>query len=289
MLRDTRSSAILSLALCALLWSSAGFLIKLVDWEPFAIAGARSFVAFLTMLAFVRKPRFSFSANQVFAAVFYALTMILFVTANKMTTAANAILLQYTEPIYIILLSPLLLRGEKTDWVDWLAVVGVFGGMILFFSGDLNLSANVGNILALASGVCFALFAMFMRREREGRTAEAFMLAHAITFVFSLPFMVRAGLPGPVSAGGLALLGVFQIGLPSVLYARGIRGVTAISAALITMIEPVMNPVWVFLFIGETPALTAVAGGTLIVATVTARTVLKARKMRYHERNLSED
>lgn len=280
--RDSRKAAVASLALCALLWSTAGFLIKLVNWEPFAIAGARSLVAFITMLFFVRKPRFVFSANQVFAAVFYALTMILFVTANKMTTAANAILLQYTEPIYIILLSPLLLRGEKTDWIDWLAVVGVFGGMILFFAGDLRFSANLGNLLALASGVCFALFAMFMRREREGRTAEAFMLAHLLTFAVSLPFMFRSGSPSAVSMGGIALLGVLQIGLPSILYARGIRGVTAISAALITMIEPVMNPVWVFLFIGEVPAATALAGGAIILGTVTARTVLKVRKMRYH-------
>lgn len=289
MLRDSKNTAIFSLALCALLWSSAGFLIKLVDWEPFAIAGARSLVAFVFMLIFVKKPRFVFSVNQFFAAIFYALTMIFFVMANKMTTAANAILLQYTEPVYIILLSPLLLKGEKTDWLDWLAVVGVFGGMILFFAGDLNFSANLGNILALASGLTFALFAMFMRREKEGRTAEAFMLAHIMTFAVSIPFMIRAGLPGAVSFGGIALLGVFQIGVPSLLYASGIRGVTAISAALITMIEPVMNPVWVFLFVGEAPELTAVAGGAIILGTVTARTVLKAGKMRYYRKNLSEE
>lgn len=293
MQRDTQSAsgagAILSLALCALLWSSAGFLIKLVDWDPFAIAGARSFVAFLAMLAFVRRPRFDFSANQVLAAVFYALTMILFVLANKMTTSANAILLQYTEPIYIILLAPLLLREEGTDWVDWLAVAGVLGGMYLFFVGEIDLRANFGNAIALASGLCFALFAIFMRRQKDGRPAESFMLAHMITLAVSIPFMFRAGIPTPVSLGGLALLGVFQIGLPSILYARGIMGVSAISAALITMIEPVMNPVWVFLLVGEKPTPGALAGGAIILATVTARTVLKVRKTRYYKTAIVED
>ncbi len=289
MLRDNRLTATLALALCALLWSSAGFLIKLVEWDAFAIAGARSLIAFFLMLAFVRKPRFDFSANQVLAAVFYSLTMILFVLANKMTTAANAILLQYTEPIYIVLLAPVLLREESTDWVDWLAVLGVLGGMTLFFVGDLDLSANVGNVLALASGLTFALFAIFMRRQKDGRPADSFLLAHLLTFAVSIPFAIRAGLPGPVSLGGIALLGIFQIGLPSILYSVGIRGVTAISAALITMIEPVMNPVWVFLLVGEVPAGTAIAGGVIILATVTARTVLKLRKMRYHGRNFSEE
>lgn len=287
--RVGQRAAIGYLALCALLWSSAGFLIKFAQWDPFAIAGARSLVAFLVMLAFVRRPRFDFSANQVLAAVSYALTMILFVLANKLTTSANAILLQYTEPIYIILLAPLLLRNEKTDWVDWLAVAGVLGGMYLFFVGELELRANLGNLVALASGVCFALFALFMRRQKDGNPAESFMLAHAITFAVSLPFMFRAGMPTPVSLGALTLLGVFQIGLPSILYSRGIKGVSAISSALITMIEPVMNPVWVFLLVGEKPTPGALAGGAIILATVTARTVLKVRKKRYYKTAILEE
>lgn len=284
-----KGSAVGALALCALLWSTAGFLIKLVDWDPFAIAGGRSLVAVFVMLAFVRRPSFRFTANQVLAAVFYSLTMILFVTANKMTTAANAILLQYTEPVYIILLGPLLLKDEGTDWLDWISVAGVLAGMALFFVGELDLSANLGNLLALASGVSFALFAIFMRRQREGRTAESFMLAHAITFLLSVPFMFRFGLPSGLSLGGVALLGIFQIGLPSILYARGILGVSAIGAALITMIEPVMNPLWVFLLVGEKPTLQALAGGLIIVATVTGRTVLKVRKMRYHGPKQTEE
>lgn len=279
MLRETKGTAVASLILCSALWSSAGILIKLVSWDAFAIAGMRSAVGFLTMLVFIRKPRFTFSFDQIMAAVSYSATMILFILANKMTTSANAVLLQYTEPVFIVIMGRWLLAEEKTSFVDWLVIAGVFAGMILFFLDDLSFTANAGNILAVLSGVTFALTAIFMRRQKEGRPADSFMLAHILTFAVALPFMFRAGLPSATSMAGLALLGVFQMGIPSVLYGRGVAGVTAISVALVTMIEPVLNPVWTAIFLGEYPSLRAVAGGAIILACVTLRTVLKVRKI----------
>ena len=279
MIRESKGVAIASLILCSILWSSGGILIKLVSWDPFAIAGMRSLIAFLTMLAFIRKPRFTFSLNQVMAALSYAATMILFVLATKMTTAANAVLLQYMEPVYIVILGRWLLSDEKTGWFDWLVIAGVFGGMFLFFLDNLSFSANIGNILAVCSGVTFALSAIFMRRQKDGRPADSFMLAHLVTFAVSIPFMFRAGVPSATSSLGLVLLGVIQMGIPSILYARGVMGVTAISCALITMIEPVLNPVWVAVFFGEIPSARAVAGGAIILFFVTLRTVFKARKI----------
>jgi drug/metabolite transporter (DMT)-like permease len=279
MIRETKGTAIASLILCALLWSLAGVLIKLVNWDAFAIAGIRSLLGFFTMLVFIRRPVFSFSLNQVMAAVSYSATMILFVYANKMTTAANAIVLQYTEPVYLILLAKFLLGGEKTDPVDWIAIVGVLGGMVLFFLDDLDFRANTGNLLAILSGVTFALTTIFLRRQKDGRQADSFMLAHLLTFALSLPFILRSGIPSPVSMGGLALLGVFQIGFPALLFSRGVRGVTALSASIISMIEPVLNPVWVAVFLGELPSCRAVLGGCIIILCVTVRTVLKVRKI----------
>jgi drug/metabolite transporter (DMT)-like permease len=279
MIRESKGTAIASLVLCSILWSSAGFLVKLVSWDPFAIAGVRSLIGFLTMLIVIRKPRFTFSFNQVMAGIMYSATMILFITANKMTTSANAVLLQYTEPVFIIILGRWLLTDEKAGVGDWLAIGGVFLGMILFFLDDLSFSGNLGNLLAVCSGVTFALTAIFMRRQKEGRPADSFMLAHIITFAVSIPFIFHAGVPSVTGMTGLVLLGVFQMGIPSVLYGRGVRGVSAISCALITMIEPVMNPVWVAVFIGELPSARAIAGGCIILGCVLLRTVLKVRKI----------
>jgi drug/metabolite transporter (DMT)-like permease len=261
------------------LWSSAGILIKLVSWDAFGIAGIRSLVAFLTMLILAGRPRFTFGFNQVMGALSYSATMILFVLANKMTTSANAVLLQYTEPIFVVLLGRWLLADEKISGVDLLVIAGVLGGMVLFFLDDLSFTANLGNVLAVASGVTFALTAIFMRRQKDERAADSFMLAHLITFLVAVPFMCRAGLPTPTGALALVLLGVFQMGLPSILYSRGSRGVTAISTAIITMIEPVLNPVWVAVFLKELPSPRAIAGGLVILACVTARTVLKVKKI----------
>ncbi len=279
MIRESRGSAVASLVLCSLLWSSGGLLIKLVDWDPLAIAGARSAIGLATMILILGLPRFTFGVDQVMVALSYSATMILFVVANKMTTSANAVLLQYTEPVYIILLGRRFLPDEKTGLSDWLCVAGILFGMVLFFFDDLSLSANAGNLLAVLSGITFALTAVFMRRQKAGRPADSLMLAHVLTLAVSAPFMFRAGLPSPASLGGLALLGLFQMGIPSVLYGRGIRGVSAVGAAVITMLEPALNPIWVALIVGEIPSSRAVAGGCIILLCVTARTVLKAEKM----------
>ncbi len=261
------------------MWSSGGILIKLVDWDPFAIAGARSLIACLPMLVFGRKPKFTFSLDQVAAALSYSATMILFIIANKMTTAANAVLIQYTEPIYIIILGRWLLADEKSTLVDWFVIAGVLGGMVLFFLDKLSFAANVGNLIAVASGVTFALSAIFMRRQKNARPSDSFFLAHIITFIVAVPFILKSPHISLGNGVGLALLGVVQMGIPSLLYARGVRGVSAVSSALITMIEPLFNPLWVALFVGEYPSPRAIIGGAIILACVTVRTVLKAKEI----------
>lgn len=279
MIRESKGASATALILCAILWSSGGILIKMVNWDPFAIAGMRSLVGVLTMFVFVRKPRFTFSFDQIMAALSYSATMILFILANKMTTSANAVLLQYTEPVFIVILGRWLLTDEKTTFVDWLSIAGVLVGMVLFFLDDLSFTANAGNILAVISGLTFALTAIFMRRQKSARSSDSFMLAHILTFAISIPFIVRSGPPSASGMVGLALLGVFQMGIPSILYGFGMAGVSAISAAILTMLEPALNPVWVALFVGEIPSARAILGGCIILACVTLRTVLKARKI----------
>ena len=318
-----------ALALCALLWSFGGLVIKLIKWDALAIAGVRSLLGMLTVtIAFRRPPKlfvrrdenslqgqkagdenrrqdqnaggnqncvqdqkarpqkidWRATTNLLLGGFFYAATMLLFVPATKMTTAANAILLQYTNPIYIIIFGPLL-AGEKSDWIDITAVAGILAGMVLLLWGDLGGGQMAGNILALLSGVTYGGTTIFLRRAKNTRPSDSLNLSCLLSFLFALPFIVKAGLPqSAMSYPALLCLGVFQIGMPAVLLSIGIEKVPALSSVIITMIEPMMNPVWVALFAGEVPSASSVFGGLVILACIVAHVALKraaaVRKMR---------
>lgn len=275
-----------ALALCALLWSFGGVIIKLIKWDALAIAGARSLLGMLTLtIAFRRPPKlfvrnesgvdWRATVNLLLGAVLYAATMLLFVPATKLTTAANAILLQYTNPIYIIMFGPLL-TGEKNDWIDFAAVAGILAGMVLLLWGDLGGGQTLGNILALLSGVTYGGTTIFLRRAKNTRPSDSLNLSCLLSFLFALPFIVKAGLPqSGMSYPAVICLGVFQIGLPAVLLSVGIEKVPALSSVIITMIEPMMNPVWVALFAGEVPGASSVFGGLVILACIVAHVVAK--------------
>lgn len=262
--------AVLLLMLTALLWSLGGLLIKWVDWNPVAIAGARSLTgAALIGIVFRHELRFTGSFDQIGGAVAYAGTVVLFVIANKLTTAANAILLQYTAPVYVALFSPWFL-GERADRRDWLILLVMMSGMILFFLDNLTVGGYWGNILSLISGLCFAWLTLFLRRQRNGSALPSLLLGNLLAGVIGLPFMFQS-LPDLSSGIGLLLLGVVQLGLPYILYALALRQVRAIEAILIPMIEPVLNPVWVFLLLGEKPSPWAIVGGAIILGAVIFR------------------
>ena len=272
--------AILSLVLCATLWSLGGLFIKLVDWTALGIAGARSLLGGLTILIFVRKPNITFSAPQILAALCNAGTMILFVYANKLTTSANAILLQYGAPLYVALFAWILL-GERPRWEHWIGLVLILGGMTLFFQEKVSPGNSLGNLLAILSGFTFAFYAIFMRMQKSGSPVESILLAHLLVFLFSLPSILA--MPPRLSGTGwvsLSVLGIFQIGLSSVLFARGIKGITTLQAMLITTLEPILNPLWVFLVLGETPTRNALLGGSMILLAVTLSSLVSAYRIR---------
>jgi len=259
--------SIFCLALTAILWSTGGVLIKWVDWHPMAIAGGRSIIAALVIWAAFRKERLSFSKPQWAGAAAYCGCVSLFVISTKLTTAANAILLQYTAPVYVALLSGWLL-GEKTNRRDWLTILLVLGGMVFFFLDKVTAGGMLGNICAVASGVSFALFIVFMRMQKDGSPYGSVLLGNLLTFALSLFFWSGSSLQA-TNLLGLSLLGVFQLGLAYVLYSYAIRHVKALEATLITSVEPILNPVWVFLFLGETPGLYSMVGGLIVLATIT--------------------
>jgi len=267
------------MAACALLWSLAGIFIKLVDWHPLAIACGRSAIASIFLLAWIRKPRFTFSRPQVLAALANAATMLLFVYANKATTAANAILLQYGAPIYVAIIGSFVLK-ERPRAEHWIAFAFVALGMGLFFAGGLGGGSLAGNLAAVAAGLSFALYLVFMRMQKDGSPLESALLSHILTA--AIAFAACLFLPAPSfdarSLAAIAGLGVLQIGLASVFLSIGIKRITAVDACLVGVLEPVFNPVWVFLATREAPSAGALIGGGIIIAAVVASSIVSIRR-----------
>ncbi len=280
------NKAVFQLILCSLLWSCGGIFIKLVALNSMAIAGWRSVISLVFLCIATRKfpelykkdedgrfdPAGSF--NLIAGGVFYALTLVFFVIGTKHTTAANAILLQYTNSIYIIIFAPLLLK-EKNNLLDYIIVSGLICGMVLLVGGELKQGSAFGNLMALLSGVTYGFTTLFLRRQKDSSPVESLKLSNFLSFLICLPVMIKSGLPDARSCLFLLILGTFQIGLASLLFASGVKGVTALNSAVITMIEPLMNPVWVAVFAHEIPAASSVAGGAIILFFIVLNVVLK--------------
>ena len=260
---------VIALIITAVLWSSGGVFIKSLPLEALTIAGIRSAIAAVVMLAFIRSPRPTWSGAQWGAILSYAATVILFVIATKLTTAANAIFLQYTAPLWVALLSWVVAKEHLTI-VDKLTVPIVLAGMSVFFVEQVDHGSMLGNGIAVISGMAFAGVALFLRAQRGVSTTESIMLGNVVTALVCLPFLS----PCPLEAGIIAQLlamGVLQLGISYVLYSWALRHVSAIEAILLTTLEPLLNPVWVALFHGETPSPTALVGGSIVVVAVVVR------------------
>lgn len=270
----SRKNAVLLLSLTAILWSLGGMLIKMVAWNPMAIAWARSAVSSLLFYYILKKQKHSLKLDvlKIAAALAYAGTVVPYVAATKMTTAANAILLQYAAPVYVAFLARWLL-DERTETADWITIAVVLSGMLLFFVEDLSPGNMAGNLLAVLSGVAFAFLVVLLRKQKDGSPLESVFWGNLLTFLMGLPFM-GGPLPPVKSWLIIVVLGLFQLGLAYVFYSIAIRHVTALDASLIPVLEPVLNPVWVGLTIGEVPSVYAIAGGIIVLTAVTVRCLL---------------
>jgi len=271
-----RTQAVLLLLAAAVLWSLAGVLIKWVSLPALAVAGFRSAIALPVLLLFFGRRAVNFSASQLIGGVCYAATVTLFVSATKLTTSGNAILLQYTAPLYVALLSGWLL-DERTRWFDWAAIAAVLCGMSLFFIDQLSADGLTGNILAVLSGVAFASLIIAMRRQKDASPAGSAILGNLLTVLICLPWMVQSP-PGGADWIGLALLGVFQIGLSYACYVVAIKNVTAMEGILIPVLEPILNPLWTLLFMGERLGPWALLGGVVVILSLIFRAVMDYRR-----------
>lgn len=280
--RDHRR-ALLLLALCAALWSTAGLLIKLVDWNVGAIWSTRSAICAAALWA-VRRPSFArISAAEWRGACSLAATTGLFILANKLTTAANAILIQYSAPIWVALLGAWLLR-ERASRLDWLTIAAVLGGITLFFFEHLTIDHVAGNLIALGAGIAFAVNVVSFRQVALTPGAvgpsdplRPMLLGNLIGAVLGAPFLLASPPPGLAGWGALAALGLFQQAAAYLCYAWAIRHATAIEATLVAVIEPILSPVWVAVAVGERPGPWAVLGGVVVVGAITARAVIAGR------------
>ena len=286
--RSSSINPVYLVVIAVLLWSTGGLFIKSTTIDAYQITFFRSLFAALTVLLLTRKDGLKINAFGIVTSIIYALLLFLFVWATKKTTAANAIFLQYTAPIYILILAPFVI-GEKFHLRDLLTVVVVLVGMSLFFVGPPSseevlhvgrpwrLEDYLGNIAALFSGIFLGLYIMLLRHPK----AEGFNPAIAVIYGNFLLALVTA--PTGISAipimtfmdwFAVTFLGVIQIGIAYIFFIKGVRGGTRpLDASLIGFIEPLLNPVWVFIFIGERPSRWALLGGGIIIAAIAFHTV----------------
>lgn len=256
----------------ALLWSTAGAGVKLCALNAMQIACGRSLIAAIVLflaLKEVRQTRITKPILMVAAA--YAATVVLFVVATKETTAANAIFLQDTAPLWVLVLSPWLLK-EKPTRSELIAVPIFLVGLTMFFIDQLKPSQYLGNLVAIGSGFAFALCIMGLRHiKASGITATAW--GNVIAAGITLPFIFTGPSPNGVDISVLLFLGIFQLGLAYALFSKGVSQMPAVEASLLILIEPVLNPIWTYLFKGEEPGRWAIAGGAVILAASIWRTL----------------
>lgn len=287
MKKDSSSSAkfspLLFVLAAAILWSTGGLFIKWVSLSGLELSFGRSLLAAITVAIFTRREGFGLNGVTALASLLYAALLLLFVLATKETTAANAIFLQYTAPVYLLIFEPLFYK-EKFRSRDLIVVIFCVVGMSLFFVGKLRPQDVTGNLLALGSGLCFACYFLLLRhaKSRAVNRASSVIYGNLLLVIVAAPAALRV-LPhiSKFDAAGIAYLGVVQIGIAYTLFTVAMaRGVRSLDAGIVGYVEPVLNPIWVFLAIGERPTSWAILGGAIIVVAVVCHMLLEARSGR---------
>ncbi len=261
---------LLAVFAAGLLWSTGGLFIKLVPFNAMQISFFRSFFAALVFLVIFKKEVFYANLFTFINAVLYSGILILFVMATKMTTAANAIFLQYTAPIYVLIFEPLI-NKIKYEKINIVTILFCFIGMVLFFVGKLSLGDIRGNILALLSGVAFAAFLLGMRKNKKEYQFSSIFYGNILVSIICFSSISEISNFTASNFLMVSYLGIFQIGIAYAIFSYGLKRVYAIEASLISMIEPVLNPVWVFLGYGEVPSFMAIVGGIIILTAIAIR------------------
>lgn len=271
-----RSKAISYLIITALLWSLGGLFIKIIPWHPLAIAGLRSGIAALVLIIYYKKPIKAISRYQVLGGISYAALVFLFVSANKTTTSANAILLQFTSTIWVAVLSKYILK-KAISYFDWLIICLLMMGMVLFFIGDLTFDHTLGNVIAIFSGLAMAMMIVSFKLQANKAAIETILIGNIMVFILALPWTIHIRFTLP-SLLAILVLGVFQLGISYIFFSKAIHYVSPLEAIIIPILEPILNPVWVLLFLGESISLNTLVGGMIILSTVSYRSYYLSKK-----------
>jgi len=267
------NKGILAVFLTAILWSSGGLFIKLISLDSMELSFFRCAIAAVVFALMFRKRILKLNSLALLNSFAYAAVLILFVIATKTTTAANAIFLQSTAPIYVLIFEPLL---TKTKWerINIITIVVCFLGMILFFMGDLTPGDIKGNIAALLAGVAFAAFFLGMKKNEPQYGESSIFYGNVLVALICIPFITDMNSISVQDFAMVSFLGVFQIAFAYALFSYGLKRIIAVEASIISMFEPVLNPIWVFIGYGEIPSFYAIIGGIIIMTAITIRTLI---------------
>ncbi len=267
------NKGILAVFLTAILWSSGGLFIKLISLDSMELSFFRCAIAAVVFALMFRKRILKLNSLALLNSFAYAAVLILFVIATKTTTAANAIFLQSTAPIYVLIFEPLL---TKTKWerINIITIVVCFLGMILFFMGDLTPGDIKGNIAALLAGVAFAAFFLGMKKNEPQYGESSIFYGNVVVALICIPFITDMNSISVQDFAMVSFLGVFQIAFAYALFSYGLKRIIAVEASIISMFEPVLNPIWVFIGYGEVPSFYAIIGGIIIMTAITVRTLI---------------
>jgi drug/metabolite transporter (DMT)-like permease len=275
----SQKSAVLLMASCATLWSIAGIFIKMVPWNALTIAGFRSLIAALVVLIFMKftKRKIKVNRSSLLGALFVGGTFFTFVSANKLTTAANAIVLQFTSPVFILIISALVYH-QRFFKADLLTVVVTLFGISLFFFDRLGAGNLLGNCIAIFAGLLMAGMYVTTGRMDDDSRMSAILFGHVMTALIGVP--TAFVFPTPVSAVSvlsILTLGIVQLGIPYILYGLAVENCPPLACSLVGAIEPLLNPVWVWIFYGEAPGTYALFGGIIVIGAVTSWCVWRDR------------
>lgn len=261
-----RRKAIIYLVITALLWSTSGVFVKALSWGPVSILAGRGLFTSIVFLLYLRRLPKQWTRWMLLAAGMSMLTQFFFVASTKLTTAANSIFLQYTAPIYVVLIGYWLLR-ERPSRTDYTAMVVIFLGMFLFFGDQLSPRGFYGNILAVISGMTSALMVVAFRAQKDAHPEDSILVASLVMAVLGFPSILKESWT-LTNWAVIAYLGIFQIGLAFILFTQSIKHIPALEANLIGTLEPILNPVWVYLFLGERMGKFALLGGLVVLTGV---------------------
>lgn len=263
--------AIIEMLICAALWSVAGIFIKLIPWNGFAVAGMRSLIAGLTIAAYmlITRRRYILSRRTVIGGIMTAGVYTCFTVANKLTTAANAIVLQFTCPVFIVILSAIFLK-QKIRKNDLAVVIATLAGIALFFFDQLKPGYILGNFVAIAAGMFMAVMFILVGNMEGDERFSTITNGQFLTFFVGLPFIIATKPEFTAAAtASILVLGVFQLGISYILYVKSTQYCPPLACCLLGALEPLLNPVWVLIFDGERPGVWALIGGIIVVVSIT--------------------